>query len=263
MKATSSKIGLGHARFLTGKKNVFITIIFAFLIVFSAFPQFGCKDGWAGKNPDLYTVAINTLPFSCGFSAQTDFLYDPEIKVIERNNSGKILFSYTERCFHDRKLSYSALLVCQKSENENVYFYPNSYYIKQKDLYNNSAPSFTAEEIEHVKDINDWNAEFDLAKCAKRQNVIAKNTLYISKATYSNSFSGIDDSIKNSVDWELFTTSNNNVQLFCSYNQDSYYIAIAENKEFLKAIKIENPYDCINQIKQFKQENGWDDLCKE
>lgn len=95
MKATSSKIGLGHARFLTGKKNVFITIIFAFLIVFSAFPQFGCKDGWAGKNPDLYTVAINTLPFSCGFSAQTDFLYDPEIKVIERNNSGKnIIFLY-------------------------------------------------------------------------------------------------------------------------------------------------------------------------
>ena len=155
------------------------------------------------------------------------------------------------------------MLVCQKSENGIVYFYPDSYFIKEKDINSRVAPPFTNEEIEYVKQINDWNAEIDLAKCTKRQNVIAKNTLYISKATYSNSFSGIDDSIKNSVDWALFTTSNNNLQLFCSYNQESYYIAIAENKEFLKAIKIENPFNCIDQIKQFKQENGWDDLCKE
>lgn len=263
MKAISGKIGLGHARFLTGKKNAFITIIFALFIIFSTFPQFGCQTNFAGNNPELYTQAINSVPFTCGSSLSTDFAYAPEIKIIEKDAKQRILFSYTERCYYDLTLSFSSLMVCQKSKNGIVYFYPDSYFIKEKDISSKTAPHFTNEEIEYVKQINDWNAEIDLTKCAKRQNVIAKNTLYISKATYSNSFSGIDNTIKNSVDWELFTTSNNNLQLFCSYNQDSYYIAIAENKEFLKAIKIENPYDCINQIKQFKQENGWDDLCKE
>lgn len=269
MKAISGKIYLGHARFLTGKKNVFITIIFAFLIVFSAFPQFGCQTNFAGNNPELYTQAINSVPFTCGSSLATDFAYAPEIKIIEKDAKQRILFSYTERCYYDLTLSFSSLMVCQKSKNGIVYFYPDSYFIKEKDINSRVAPPFTNEEIEYVKQINDWNAEIDLTKCTKKQSVKTKEIKYAKEVSNYNQLSsllGNSYNIQGLYTGVFFTSDNNGLQLYVDcFNMDSqyyYFIAIAKNNQFTQATIIENPYDCINQIKQFKQENGWDDLCK-
>lgn len=177
MKAKNRKIGLKYARFLTGKKNAFITIFLALLIVFSAI-QFGCQTNFAGNNPELYTQAINSVPFTCGSSLATDFAYAPEIKIIEKDVKQRILFSYTERCYYDLTLSFSSLMVCQKSKNGIVYFYPDSYFVKKKDISSKTAPHFTNEEIEYVKQINDWNAEIDLTKCTKKQSVKSKEIKY-------------------------------------------------------------------------------------
>lgn len=150
----------------------------------------GCSyKGYTGEYPELFTVAINCIP-----NAEGRIIHEvseaPIVHLIEVDENGRKLFCYSEEYgrYEDGrnqgKMSRGGvnLVICQFSDSEYAYYYPSITYISAPlcegnkiYIYGNSRPAtidnplndFTNEEIEELKQKNDWGQELDLEKCEK------------------------------------------------------------------------------------------------
>lgn len=107
-----------------------------------------------GDYPDLYSVAINSIPLAQGFE-QSEIRFDPIITIMDEDDFGRILFYYTE----NSPVSTDSMVIMQKSDEEHVFFYPDYNFISS------SSNVFSEETIKGLKDMNDWNMEYDETKC--------------------------------------------------------------------------------------------------
>ena len=139
-------------------KNKLISLILIFILLFNSA---ACDPiySYQGDRWDLFTVALNSLYYPNGsiFRMNPDeykVKKGPIIEVIETDSYGRTLFTYSE----PRVFLVHALLVCQKTEEDKVYFYmDNNYYLK-------NSLSFTDEEIFTLKALNDWDKPFNETK---------------------------------------------------------------------------------------------------
>lgn len=133
---------------------------------------------YRGNTPELYTVAVNNIFGSSGYTNNGEISYTPEISAIETDNYGRTLFFYNEN-YGQGNWYGMAFVVMQKSENGYVYYYQDDCYLPFFDATDYfwhgriggedyiKAVELAGESIEALKKRNDWNEEFDKTKCTK------------------------------------------------------------------------------------------------
>ncbi|MBO4939836.1 MAG: hypothetical protein J6D30_02250 [Clostridia bacterium] len=147
----------------------FLTAIFALCVS-------GCSYKYKGDRPDWYTVACTNLLHANGsFYINPEVIVDPRMYELEKDDYGRVLFSYQEGN------TTANLLIMQKSENGRVYYYPEDCYLSLR-LVDDDALSPThsvtlpilrkmlqnvlsEEDLTAFKTLNDWNTPLQEEKC--------------------------------------------------------------------------------------------------
>lgn len=139
-------------------KRIIVIILLIFTTILTS-----CRYGWySGNRSDLYSVAVNSVLWLNGYSWGADYECDPSIKVIEEDSYGRTMFTYYEKYYKGAGISFSALIICQDSNEKEVFFYEDiNYIIKEQTIYAENTKKFTDDEIAYLKLINDWNKEIN------------------------------------------------------------------------------------------------------
>ena len=138
----------------------------------------------------LYAEAGVSVPFQTEVSIpkKQAFRYDPEtpdIEIVERDEFGRILYlhrTWAHTVHGKRLISGISLLICQKANEEFVFFYPNtncmSYFVFPSDwtLEQMEAFAFSDEQVNRLKEENDWGKALDLSKCVVHKIEKGKKT---------------------------------------------------------------------------------------
>ena len=136
---------------------------------------FGCviDRTYGGEYPELYTVAVYSIPDAEGFMYHGEGAFDSEIYIWEQDDYGRTLFAYCED-YGNRVFS---LIICQAFDDKNVYFYPDANYVLtvleseyiyssfSEEILKNRTEAFYLENKEALKEANDWNKPLDKTKC--------------------------------------------------------------------------------------------------
>ena len=242
--------------------SLFLSLVFT-LIIFS-----GCKyKGYSGVNPDLFTVAINSVLWTNGYSWGADFVCDSTVEVIDKDSYGRTIFAYCEKYYKGGDITFSALIICQYSNEKEVFYYEDTNYIIKKEVtLSYKVGIFSQEEIEYLKLINDWNKEIDYNKCVKKE--ITKNKPEIPyKEKITNQiikhFNLINGEYDIFMDYLTSDLSNSKYIIYGNIRkhggEDIIFIGLAEKDNDIKLnIMIpSNVYDYKDEFINFKQANNW------
>ena len=122
------------------KNKVFIIIIIALTLIFS-----GCDDFslYRGEHPELLVVATNSLIFAKIHTID-------QIEILEEDNYGRTLFTFTGNSFEESE--QLSVLICQKSDTNNSYYYEDINY---QILQNHN--ELSEDTLRMLKEKNDWN----------------------------------------------------------------------------------------------------------
>ncbi len=241
-----------------------------FLHVFILVVLTSCAyQGYSGSYLDLYTVAINSVPWLNGYSWSADFECDAEIELIDEDNYGRKMFTYREKYYAGGGISFSALIVCQHSNDKEVFYYEDTnYVVKEQDKYSQKLKEFEYQEIENLKLVNDWNKEINYSKCIRKELSKSKSNIPDEvkvKNQIVNEFSLINGKYSMFIDYLTENSSNSNYIMYGHIRkneQDSiYFIGLVntENGLFksLNTLTPLNVYDYKTEFIEFKQVNNW------
>ncbi len=248
------------------KKILFLLLLPIFALFFST----GCTyKGYSGDYSDLYTVAINSVLWNNGHSFSADKYANPQIEIIDKDTYGRTLFMYYEKYYAGADISFSSLIICQKSTDKEVFYYEDdNYIIKEQLLYAQNIEKFGNEEIEQLKAANDWNQEINLDKCVKKEIIKRKQSIPNEQEVKNKV---IDNFHLKNGEYSLFIdflTGNSYDSNFIIYgyirkneNDGIYFIGLVERDEesFLKlSILVPlNGYDYKTEFIEFKEKNNW------
>jgi len=254
------------------KKSVWKIFLCCLLSIAFVFCGAGCKDkdtGYKGDFPDLYSEAIHSLLGVSGYHSHGDAL----IEIIEEDSFGRKLFSYSDGTGFN---SYN-LLVCQKSDETYVFFYPNYNFISMK-WEGISIGAFSNEEIEALKNKNDWNKNLDQSKCIKIEIVRNKvqPELKIGKSVFEIFFNKVAESKGyNGCEWTYtstiyFTSDSDGRMMYSAYGEGrgststnfDVYLALIFNtdgtyNEETCIMELTDLYNYQDELKAFKELNNW------
>src|SRR5690554_5774407 len=107
--------------------KVRITVVIIFVVYISMFVLMLSQPidkKYYGKHKELYTTAIYSIPNVEGCMYHGEGAFSSVIYVWVKDEYGRILFTYCE----DYSFEIFSLVICQKYDNENVYFYPEVNY---------------------------------------------------------------------------------------------------------------------------------------
>lgn len=248
------------------KKIVTLSLLNLFILLCIT----GCKyKGYSGDYPNLYTVAINSVLWNNGHSFSADKYADSKIEIIDEDKYGRIMFTYYEKYYAGADISFSALIICQYSNEKEVFYYEDiNYIVKEQTKYAQSIKEFEDEEIEQLKTVNDWNREINFDKCIKKEITKTKPNIPYEKEVKNKI---TEEFNLNNESYNLFVnflTSDSNDTNFIIYgfinisSEDGiYFIGLVENdKESLSDIKFLVPlsvYDYKTEFIEFKINNKW------
>ena len=222
---------------------------------------------YSGNHIDLYSTAINSVLWLNGYSWEADFECDPQIKIIDEDYYGRTMFTYYEKHYKGSNISFSALIICQDSNEKEVFYYEDiNYIIKEQVIYSQNLEKFSEEEIEYLKLINDWNKEIDYDKCVRKE--ITKSKLKIPNKKE------IENQIINKLEivngeYSLFMdylTANSDDSKYIVYGyirkseqEGIYFIGLVEKDDVIKLniIILSNVYDYKTKFIEFKELNDW------
>jgi len=230
----------------------------------------GCLyRGYSGDYSDLYTVAINSVLWNNGHSFSADKYVNPKIEIIDEDIYGRIMFTYYEKYYAGADISFSSLIICQHSDEKDVFYYEDiNYIIKEQTLYEQNINNFENEKIEQLKVVNDWDKEINFEKCIKKE--ITKHKPIIPyESEVKNRI--VDEFHLKNERYSLFVnflTSDSNDANFIIYgfvrNNDEegiYFIGLVENNnESLEKINFLIPlnvFDYKTELIEFKKINNW------
>ena len=241
-------------------------ILIILLIVTTILTSCG-YDGYSGNHSDLYSVAINSVLWLNGYSWKADFECDPHIEIIDEDHYGRTMFTYYEKYYKGSDISFSALIICQYSNEKEVFYYENvNYIVKEQVLYSQNLEEFSEEEIEFLKLNNDWNNEINYDKCIRKEITKTKPKVPRVKETQNliiDEFALVDG------EYSLFIdclTSNINDSKYLVYGyirkneqEGICFIGLVENSDDIKMniFVPSNVYDYKTEFIEFKELNNW------
>lgn len=194
-------------------------------------------------------------------------LRNANAKELETDSYGRVLIEYEgysdETTTIKNGIIYigyeKALVICQKYYNSYVYYYEDKNYL----LYD-----YTDEDIERLKEENDWEKPFDESKMSKRPTMLTLDGVvcYNSKLKIKNEWLaeqlGIDYKSTNLfIDRGFEDVDNIGNELYLFYvgegeEQKIYYAIISPEYE-VAFLEMENRMVDPAALSEFKQANGW------
>lgn len=186
-----------------------------------------------------------------------DLVFDSEISIIETDSFGRVLYTYKESYFRNG-VSFCSLLIVQKNDDGYVYYYEDFNFISKEGR--NS--EFNAEEIELLKERNDWNEELNLEKCAQKIITNDKQPSWQKQDMFEEMFP-----MYKSV-FFCFLTSD-------AYGRDIYYGHVSpsfdsesdirffvilfdvDSSHYILEIEKESLYDYQEELAAFKKAHSW------
>jgi hypothetical protein len=155
-------------------KRLSVILALTFCVLFLTSCTALLEFEYRGDNPELYSVALGTIPGVMGWQSGGFFMARPPyINIREVDDFGRVLFSYSE--------GFGAFsVIMQRTDNNYAYFYTHYNHMvvpvrgtgysareEQRNLYN--------EMIEELKIANNWNqpmsdgSEFDGVRIVRRR----------------------------------------------------------------------------------------------
>ncbi len=243
-----------------------VVILFAILSATFIMNLTACSNffykGYSGSNPDLYTVAINSLLWNKGHSNKSAKYCDSEISILENDEFGRTLFTYYEDYYTD--ISFSSLIIMQSSVDGYVYYYEDlNYLIKEQIAYSHTLEEFSQEEIDYLKEVNDWGKELDLSKCIKKQTIRNKQDVPTDTKTIEHEVREQFNVEDENIFINYLTSANNKNFVFYGavrrVKEDNIYFAAFVNSEgeIIDWLVPQNLYSYQEELKNFKLKNGW------
>ena len=244
-------------------KKILLMLLLIFVTILSSCGY----SGYSGNRSDLYSVAINSVLYLNGYSWTADYQCDANIEIIEVDNYGRTIFSYSEKHYKGSNISFSALIVCQKSTEKEVFFYEDiNYIIKEQKLYSKDVEKFTDDEIAYLKSINDWNKEINYDKCIRKEISKTKPKIPNEKEIHDllvEKFTLVNGEYSLFMD---YLTSNTDEQKYIVYGyirksdkEGICFIGLVEANDFidLTIIVPSNVYNYKTEFVEFKKINNW------
>ena len=224
--------------------------------------------GYSGVHSDLFTVAINSVLWNNGHSFSADKYKNPQIQIIEEDMYGRTMFTYYEKYYAGAYISFSALIICQNSNENEVFYYEDiCYIIKEQVLYTQIIEEFENEDVEQLKEANDWNQEINYDKCIKKQITNQKHKIPYENEVKNEIVKEFDLNIREDNLFVNILTSNLDNSKFIIYgyihklkDEEIVFVGLVQNCE--KSLNINffipsNIYDYKNDFIKFKQMNQW------
>lgn len=223
--------------------------------------------GYSGNHSNLYSVTINSVLWINGYSWEADYECDPQIEIIDEDNFGRTMFTYYEKYYKGSNISFSTLIICQSSNEKEVFYYEDiNYIVKEQLIYSQIIEKFSDEEIEYLKLINDWNKKINYDKCVRKAITNNKPKTPNKKAIENkiiNNFKLVNGEYSLFVDF-LTTNSDDSKYIVYGYIRKSeqegiYFIGLVEKDDEIKLniIVPSNIYDYKNEYINFKELNNW------
>lgn len=249
------------------KKAKFTSAVLLLVILSSC----GCAfKEYSGGYPDLYTVAVNSVLWVNGYSWGADFKRAPQIEKIGEDNYGRAIFFYQEKHYKGSEISFSALIVCQASNDSEVFYYENECYIVKEQTNYSSKPDevFSAEDIDYLKSINDWNTELDYEKCLRREITKTKAKIPFEKEIEKRIMDEFDLSDEQCFVCMDYLTNNSDDSKFIIYGHiwksestGICFVGLVEKENDsitkLNTFVPSDVYDYKAEFMAFKQANNW------
>lgn len=246
------------------KKVILLIMMPFFLLLISCFYR-----GYSGEDANLYTVAINSVPWLNGHSWSADFESDPQLEIIDTDQYKRIMFIYYEKYYSGSDISFSSLIICQTSNEKEVFYYEDvNFIVKEQEIYSQNLKDFTSEEIEYLKLINDWNKPINYSKCIKKEIQTKKSEINYEdeiKNQLIRKFDLVDRGYSLYMDLLTYNLDNSKFIIYGyirkSENNGICFIGLVEKGQEDK-IKFEtvvpsNVYDYKDELYEFKKSNNW------
>jgi len=249
-------------------KKTLVLLLSVFLLLASLGFLSGCGyEGYSGDHLDLYTVAINSVLWNNGHSFSADRYTDSQIEILDEDRYGRTIFTYYEKYYAGGGISFSALIICQSSNEKEVFYYEDVNYIVKEQKHTPNLKEYEKEEIEQLKAANDWNREIDYDKCIKKEITRQKPAVPYEQDVENRI---IDEFHLTGGNYSLFvhlltTDSANSDFIIYGYvmsdGGDIYFVGLGEgDNESLKELKFlvpENVFDYKTAFVEFKKTNNW------
>lgn len=179
-----------------------------------------------------------------------------QVAVLEEDNYGRIMFSYSAPNVTTQKAE-TVLVMCQKIDDEYVYFYEDICYTSQYDNH---------DAIKMIKEQNDWNQPLDHSKMSRRPNQITFDLFIAGNSTllYGNVIQAaareLGVSSSQLTQLHFVDADNSGNELYwrsCIENSiNQSYLLLVSSDYDVCAMKLDD-VDISDVIGNFKSENGW------
>lgn len=251
------------------------TIIFMLCVLIS-FGLSSCFNEYEyqGDYPALQTMAVNNI---LGVSGG----YSDVIDITETDMQGRTLFYFESSAiikYHSDSMKFgniSAYLIAQYFDEDYVYFYPDYNFIMAS-----TVEELTDEKISELKNKNDWGLEINRDKCIKKKIQTVKpdfdpwTVASVPKSILEKAYGIINQDSIYDYYTAIYLTSDSygrHIYMFavCTKGDSDWnngerdvYVVIfdllgkVENE--IDILKLEDCYNYQDELKAFKEENGWE-----
>ena len=223
---------------------------------------------YMGEYPELYSVAISTLLGAEG-QIYSEVPMEASLKMVEEDNYGRKLFIYYE----ERGITEYSLLISQKSNEEYVYFYPDYNFIMTSQEMSDIGLRFTderiflPEEIEKLKEDNDWNKEINIERCTKVKIVREKEGGPIEYKVLELVYNELlgDERYVAKYSMEFLIADNYSRSIYAFYGKNGDYVIVllqpdGSYDEVKSVMKLrQGNYKYQDELKELKELNSWNE----
>ena len=178
-------------------------------------------------------------------------------EILEEDGQERILYEYTTYNNISEK-EENVLVICQKIDDSYVYFYEDLCYL---------TPGYTAEDIDHFKNVNDWDKAIDESKLSRRTNHISFDLfIMVDSLLEHNSVREAciratqlkSDQIKTIT---ILDTDEHEAALYLLIGENNgkkqQFLVIVDTNYHAAAMGITDGFVSPDSIASFKRDNGW------
>jgi hypothetical protein len=231
----------------------------------------GCDDfqKYLGEHPDLHVIATNSLLGVLGHQGD-------DIQILEEDHYGRKLFSFLGGTTNSENYIL-AVLISQKTTKTDSYFYDNiNFIICELDNYTKVDKDtilqyFTSEQIEVLKQINDWDKETGSQKLFK-VHITRKKIDKIPIRIQRKAFEKVSNDYHATYSVPLTTDASGKTLYYMRgmkyddktreyFFTKSYLLMFDKNQKIIEGTGIMEITDLWNyqqKLKEFKVINNWD-----
>ena len=178
-------------------------------------------------------------------------------EILEEDSQGRILYEYTTKNLISGNED-TALVICQKIDDESVFYYEDVCFLLS---------GYSAQDVEQLKEANDWNAPLDESKLSRRVKNISLDLFIMPddalehKSVRQACIRTLQINPEQAKDLFLLDTDGygKTLYLFIAGSSTGYlrYFIITDSSYRIAFMEIVDGLVNPDAVASFKQENGW------